>query len=105
AKRQADEKLTAVTAGFNHFQWDLRYPDATDVKGFQPPIAAGGLEDSVQGLTVVPCLYTVVVNYNGRKSQRAFQVALDPRLHPPPDALQQRLALQMQIHSPLDNLD
>ena len=104
-KRQADEKLTAITAGLNHFQWDLRYGDATDVKGFQPPIAAGGLENSVQGPTVVPGRYTVVLNYNGRKSQRSFQVALDPRLHPAPDALQQRLALEMQIHTTLDNLD
>ena len=104
-KQQADEKLTAITAGFNSFQWNLRYGDATEVKGFQPPIAAGGLEDSVQGPTVVPGRYTVVLDYDGRKSQRSFQVALDPRLHPAPDALQQRLGLEMQIHSALDALD
>ncbi|MDE2261190.1 MAG: exo-alpha-sialidase [Gammaproteobacteria bacterium] len=104
-KQQADEKLTAITAGSNRFQWDLRYPDATEVTGFQTPIAAGGLDDSVQGPMVVPGRYTVVLDYNGRKSQRTFQVALDPRLHPAPDALQQRLALQMQIHATLDKLD
>jgi len=47
----------------------------------------------------------VVLDYDGRKSQRSFQVALDPRLHPAPDALQQRLALEMQIHATLDKLD
>ena len=104
-KQRADEKLTAITAGANRFQWDLRYGDATEVTGFQPPVAAGGLDDTVQGPTVIPGRYTVVLDYNGRKSQRSFQVALDPRLHPGPDALQQRLALQMQIRASLDALD
>jgi photosystem II stability/assembly factor-like uncharacterized protein len=104
-KQQADEKLTAITAGYNRFQWDLRYPDATEVTGFQTPIAAGGLDDSAQGPMVIPGRYTVVLDYDGRKSQRTFEVALDPRLHPAPDALQQRLALEMQIHTTLDTLD
>ncbi|MGB6489659.1 MAG: hypothetical protein WBE91_22545 [Steroidobacteraceae bacterium] len=104
-KQQADEKLTTITAGSNRFQWDLRYAEATEVTGFQPPIAAGGLDDSVQGPTVIPGRYTVVLEYDGRKSQRSFQVALDPRLHPAPEALQQRLELEMQIHTALDTLD
>ncbi|HVS77086.1 MAG TPA: hypothetical protein VHE11_09135 [Steroidobacteraceae bacterium] len=104
-KQAADEKLTAITAGFNRFQWNLRYADATEVTGFETPIAAGGLDDTVQGPTVIPGRYTVVLDYDGRKSQRAFQVALDPRLHPAPDALRQRLALEMQIHAALDTLD
>jgi hypothetical protein len=32
-------------------------------------------------------------------------VALDPRLHPAPDALERRLALEMRIHTTLDTLD
>ncbi|HEV2443526.1 MAG TPA: hypothetical protein VGT07_13460 [Steroidobacteraceae bacterium] len=104
-KQQADEKLTTIKSGFNRFQWDLRYMDATEVSGFQPPIAAGGLDDTVQGPTVIPGRYTVVLDYNGRKSQRSFQVALDPRLHPGADALQQRLAFEMRIHTSLDTLD
>jgi photosystem II stability/assembly factor-like uncharacterized protein len=104
-KEQADEKLTAITAGFNTFQWNLRYADATEVTGFETPAAAGGLDDTVQGPSVIPGRYTVVLDYNGRKSQRSFQVALDPRMHPEPDALQQRLALGMQIRATLDTLD
>ena len=105
AKQEADEKLTAITAGSNSFQWDLRYSEAAEVTGFEAPAAAGGLEDSTQGPTVIPGRYTVVLDYDGRKSQRSFEVALDPRLHPAPDALQQRLALEMQIHTTLDTLD
>ncbi|MGH8181561.1 MAG: WD40/YVTN/BNR-like repeat-containing protein, partial [Steroidobacteraceae bacterium] len=104
-KQQADDALSAVTAGSNSLQWDLRYAQATEVTGFEAPAAAGGLEDSTQGPTVIPGRYTVVLDYDGRKSQRSFQVALDPRLHPAPDALQQRLALEMQIHTTLDTLD
>ena len=104
-KQEAEEKLTAVTAGSNAFQWNLRYAAATEVTDFEAPAAAGGLEDTVDGPVVVPGRYTVVLDYNGRKSQRSFQVALDPRLHPEPGALDERLALEMQIHAALDTLD
>ena len=53
-KRQADFAATGITAGANRFQWDLRYPDATEVTGFNPPIAAGGEEDDVNGPVVIP---------------------------------------------------
>ena len=36
-KRNADEKLTAISPGMNSLRWDLRYADATDVIGFEPP--------------------------------------------------------------------
>lgn len=104
-KQAAQEKLTAIEAGMNRFQWDLRYPDATEVTGFQAPVAAGGLPDSVQGPTVLPGRYTVVLDYNGSKTQKAFVVKLDPRLHPAADALQQRQALLQRIHDALDTLD
>ena len=104
-KQEADEKRTAITAGSNRFQWDLRYPEATEVTDFEAPAAAGGLEDTVDGPVVAPGRYTVVLDYNGRKSQRSFQVALDPRLHLEPGALDERLALEMQIHGALDTLD
>lgn len=104
-QRAAEEKRTAIVPGMNRFQWDLRYPDATEVAGFQPPVAAGGLPDSVAGPTVIPGRYTVVLDYGGRKSVQSFEVALDPRLHPAPGALAAELALQLKIHATLDRLD
>ena len=104
-KAAGEEKQTGISAGFNRFQWDLHYPDATEVSGFWVPVAAGGLEDSVQGPLVVPGTYTVVLDYDGQKSQRSFQVALDPRLHPEAGALEEQLALEMKIHTTLDTLD
>ncbi|WP_297918010.1 hypothetical protein [Metallibacterium sp.] len=105
AKDAADAKLTAIAPGMNRLQWNLRYPDATEVTGFQAPIAAGGLDDTVEGPTVVPGRYTAVLDYGGKKSAQPFTVALDPRLHPVPGALAARLALGLKIHAALDTLD
>jgi hypothetical protein len=102
---RAQDALTAIVPGANRFQWDLRYPDATDVNGFYPPVAAGGLEDNVNGPTVVPGTYTVVLDYGGQRQTRTFAVALDPNLHATQDDLQARLALGLRIHDTLDALD
>ena len=98
-------KLTEIGTGMNSFQWNLRYPDAMEAKGFNPPIAAGGLNDEVDGPTVVPGRDTVPLNYGGQTQQRSFDVELDPRLHVSQDALAARLALALRIHSDLDTLD
>ena len=107
AGRQAitDKLHTGIAPGENSFQWDLRYTPATDVRGFEPPIAAGGEDDTVDGPVVVPGRYTVTLDYGGSKSQASFDVALDPRLHPAPAALDARLALQQKITALLDSLD
>ncbi|WP_136256507.1 WD40/YVTN/BNR-like repeat-containing protein [Metallibacterium scheffleri] len=105
AKEAADAKLTAIAPGMNRLQWNLRWPDATEVTGFQAPIAAGGLDDTVEGPVVVPGRYTAVLDFGGKKSEQAFTVALDPRLHPAPGALAARLALGLKIHVALDTLD
>ena len=104
-KHEKEVKLTAITPGMNRFQWNLRYPDATEVRGFHPPIAAGGLEDSVAGPVVVPGRYHVVLDYDGMKSAQIFAVTLDPRLHASPAALRARLALELKIHATLNALD
>ena len=104
-KQAAAEKLTAISPGLNRFQWNLCYPDATEVTGFQPPIPAGGLPDEVKGPTVLPGHYAVVLDYAGQRTQQPLIVALDPRLHPAPNALQQRLALELRIHGALETLD
>jgi photosystem II stability/assembly factor-like uncharacterized protein len=104
-KREADFAATGITAGANRFQWDLRYPDATEVTGFNPPIAAGGEEDEVSGPQVIPGKYTVTLDYGGSRATVAFDVALDPRIHVDASALAARLALQQRILATLDALD
>ena len=100
--------LTTITPGFNRFQWDLRYPGATAVTEYHPPEWWGisdGPPDSDEGPTVLPGRYTVELDYDGHISRRSFEVALDPRLHPAPGALEARLALEFRIREALDTLD
>src|SRR5207248_9320798 len=103
--RDKEAKLAAIEPGMNRLQWDLRYPYATEVTGYHAPIAAGGLEDSVEGPVVVPGTYSVVLDYGGQKTQQSFTVALDPRLHATQQDLEARLALDLKIHADLDALD
>ncbi len=107
AKRQQirEELHTGITPRMNSFQWNLRYTPAAEINGYNPPIAAGGEEDTVDGPTVVPGTYTVALDYGGDKTSAPLTVALDPRLHPAPGALEARLALQQQILAALDKLD
>lgn len=104
-KRQADFEATGISAGPNRFRWDLRYPDATEVTGFNSPIAAGGEEDEVSGPVVLPGTYTVTLDYGGSATRASFDVALDPRMHVEPGALAARFALEQRIHAALDPLD
>jgi photosystem II stability/assembly factor-like uncharacterized protein len=103
--KEKEAKLAAAEPGMNQLQWDLRYPYATEVKGYHAPIAAGGLEDSVEGPEVPPGTYSVVLDYGGQKSQQSLKVSLDPRIHATQADLQARLALDQKIHSDLDALD
>ncbi len=104
-KEDQERKLTAIEPGMNRFQWDLRYPDATEVNGFEPPIAAGGLTDEVSGPVVTPGTYTVTLSYGATAQRQSFAVALDPRIHATNDDLAARLGLQLKIHAALDTLD
>jgi photosystem II stability/assembly factor-like uncharacterized protein len=104
-RREAEDRRTAIAPGMNTFQWNLRYPDATEVTGFNPPVAAGGLPDEVDGPVITPGRYTVVLDYGGLRATQSFDAALDPRLHASPDALAAKLALELRIHDALDALD
>ena len=105
AKRIADRKLTAVSPGFNRFQWNLRYADVTDVVGFEPPEVTDELTADARGPLVNPGLYTVVLHYGGRSYRKTFEVALDPRLHTTPQALKAHLALELSVYHTVDQLD
>lgn len=103
----AEQRLTAITPGMNLFQWNLRYPDAAGITGapdYKPPQGVG-VEYSMAGPVTTPGQYTVTLEYGGQKQQQTFTVALDPRLHPPAGALEAQLALQLQIHATLNQLD
>ncbi len=104
-KAEGIRKATAIEPGMNVFQWNLRYPDATEVNGFYTPAAAGGYDNSVAGPAVVPGTYRVILDYGGKRTEQPLQVALDPRINVTPADLQARFDLLMQIHRTLDQLN
>ena len=99
------DKLTAISPGMNRLQWDLRYADATDVTGFEPPEETDDLVADARGPRVNPGRYTAVLDFNGHTVRQPFTVALDPRLHTTDAAMEQSLALQLRIHAAVDKLD
>jgi len=104
-KRYDEEKLTAISPGMNSVQWNLRYPDATDVIGFEPPEETDDEVADARGPLVNPGRYTVVLHYGDKSYRQTFQVNLDPRLHTTPAALQQHLGLELALHQAVDLLD
>ena len=105
-KSAAETKLTAITAGMQPLPVESALSGCHRSHGLlacrSRPAAS---TTRYRARNVVPGTYTVVLDYNGQKSQRSFQVALDPRLHPAAGALQARLALQLRIHDTLSRLD
>ncbi|MFZ3245856.1 MAG: hypothetical protein WA185_12345, partial [Candidatus Acidiferrales bacterium] len=102
ARKQQEEKLTAMEPGMNRFQWDLSYADAVDVKGIfnsffsaAPPV----------GPEVVPGTYYVTLTYGETTQRQPFVVKLDPQLRTTQAELQQRFDLLMRIHDALNRLD
>jgi hypothetical protein len=86
----------------NRFQWDMRYPEATEVKG----IYHSGFSASVPiGPEVVPGTYAVTLTYGGTTQKQSFTIKLDPRLTTTQAELQQRFALLMRLHDAVNRLD
>jgi photosystem II stability/assembly factor-like uncharacterized protein len=104
-REDALRRLTAVTPGMNVFQWDLRYPDATEITGFEPSGSGGGLEDSLLGPQIVPGNYTVTLTYGGAEMSQPLVLALDPRSTTTADDLAARRDLGLKIHALQDGLD
>jgi hypothetical protein len=64
-----------VQAGINHFEWDLRYPDAKGIDGENH--LAGG---SVRGPIAIPGAYRVKLTTDSASYEQSFAILADPRL-------------------------
>jgi hypothetical protein len=89
----------------NTFQWDLRYPDATEITGFEPSGSGGGLDDSLLGPQIVPGNYTVTLQYGDAQMSQPLELALDPRSTATAQDLAARRDLGSKIHELQDELD
>ncbi|MGH9414231.1 MAG: WD40/YVTN/BNR-like repeat-containing protein [Terriglobales bacterium] len=96
------KKTVNLKPGMNRYQWNLRYPKATDVTGIFNSGFAAGVPNGPQ---VVPGAYEVTLTYGTTTQKQPFAVTLDPNLHTTQAQLQQRFALLMQIHDALNQLD
>ncbi|HVA29123.1 MAG TPA: hypothetical protein VNF68_13155 [Candidatus Baltobacteraceae bacterium] len=102
---RAYTRLTGIKPGMNVFQWDLRYPDATEITGFEPSGSGGGLDDSLLGAQIVPGAYTVTLSYGGATTSQPLTLTLDPRSTATADDLAARRDLGLKIHAVQDELD
>ncbi|TAN03413.1 MAG: glycosyl hydrolase [Rhodanobacteraceae bacterium] len=88
--------------GMNSFHWNLRYPDAVDVKGvFHTFVSA----QKPVGPEVMPGKYFAVLHYGRTTQKQPFEVKLDPRMDTTQAGLQQRFDLLMRIHDAINSLD
>lgn len=97
-------QITEISPGMNEFEWDMRYRPAVEVRGLHV-VTTDDFSDEIDGPTITPGTYSVVLDYGGRRLQQSFQVRLDPRVHPAPGELDERLTLATNIRNTLDRLD
>ncbi|MBV8638554.1 MAG: glycosyl hydrolase [Candidatus Eremiobacteraeota bacterium] len=102
---RAYQRLTGIAPGMNVFQWDLRYPSATEITGFEPSGSGGGLDDSLLGPQIVPGNYTVTLSYGGTTVSQPLVLTLDPRSTATADDLTARRDLGLKIHALQEQLD
>lgn len=102
---RAEQRMTAITPGMNVFQWDLRYPSAVEITGFEPSGSGGGIDDSLLGAQIVPGNYTVTLSYGGATTSQPLVLSLDPRSTATADDLAARRDLGMKIHAVQDELN
>ncbi len=87
--------VAPATQGLNRFEWDLRYPDATNFPGM---ILWAG---TVKGPAVVPGAYQVRVAVDGKTQSQKFEVRKDPRVETTQDQFAAQLELELQIRDKL----
>jgi hypothetical protein len=88
--------------GMNRFQWDMRFPEATEVAGLYH---SGFSASNPIGPEVTPGTYKVTLSYGGTTQTQPVVIKLDPRLHTTAAELQTRFALLMRLHDAVNKLD
>ena len=82
-----------IKTGLNKFEWDLKYPAATNFKGmilWSAPVYAGP--------TAVPGNYKVVMTAGGKTVSENFEIKMDPRVNDVTIAdMQEKFNLSIQI--------
>ncbi|MGH9416343.1 MAG: hypothetical protein ACRD01_06910, partial [Terriglobales bacterium] len=100
--RGGPARAARLHAGMNSYQWNMRYPDAVEVKG----IYHSGFSASVPvGPEVVPGNYEVTLSYGGATQKQPLVIKLAPNVAASQAGLEQRFDLLMRIHNATNQLD
>ena len=97
-----------ATIGLNRFVWNLKHQGPTTLDASlderkNKPLAQKS--DEIEGPTVAPGRYAVVLQSNGTSIQTHFNVLMDPRLKIAKNALEKQLALLQKLYAALSNLN
>ncbi|MGH9487457.1 MAG: WD40/YVTN/BNR-like repeat-containing protein [Terriglobales bacterium] len=95
-------RVVKLHAGVNRFQWNLRYPNAMDVKGIYHYTQQNG---APIGPEVLPGTYDVTLTYGSFTQKQPLVIKLAPNLHISPAQLRQRFDLLMRLHQAMNQLD
>lgn len=95
-RRGAAADSAPCEEGCNRFDWDLRYPDAEEIKG--AILWSGG----TRGPRCAPGKYEVRLTVGETVLTQPFEVRKDPRLETSDGDLQKRFALQKDIRDRVD---
>ncbi|MEQ9443379.1 MAG: glycosyl hydrolase [Cyclobacteriaceae bacterium] len=90
-----EDKLPTTAAGLNRFEWDLRYPGATEFEGMIMWSAR-----PTQGPMAPPGTYQVKITADGTSMTHPIEVKLDPRLE---DVSEEDIQKQFQLAMAIRN--
>jgi len=98
----------SANRGLNRFVWNLKYQGPTTLDASldekkNKPLAQKSQE--IDGPSVAPGNYSVVLHSNGKKIQSSFNVLMDPRLKISKTALEKQLSLLQKLYASLSNLN
>jgi hypothetical protein len=96
------------STGLNRFVWNLKHQGPTTIDASldeRKNKALAQKSEEVEGPTVAPGRYSVVLESNGKKIQTHFNVLMDPRLKISKNALEKQLALLQKLYASLSNLN
>ncbi len=96
-KENAKEELPAER-GINRFEWDMRYPDATNIIGGSKTLFYNG---GIRGPEAVPGTYQVRLKIGEQALTKSFQIKKDPRISATQQDLKEQFDFLMKIRDQL----
>lgn len=98
-KEPKQQDVVPAKPGMNRFVWNMRYPDATEIKD------AILWDGSMTGPTVAPGKYKVTLQVGNARETEDFEVRKDPRIDATQADLEAQFAFLRQVQMKLDQTD